>query len=141
VTEPEQGRPILLVLDASAIQAYGAHETVGQIIGDVDDDGGWVALPSACLAEALASGVDPAMLELLRGHLACREVTSTSDWEALGRFMNLTRSADGLHDLADSDVTMLAVRNGAYILTDHPARYTAIFSGVPSIQLEEPWKD
>lgn len=142
MTEPPGGDlpPLRLILDASAIRAFGANETVGEIIGDVQDDDEGFAVPTACLAEAVAYGADPDLLRLLRSHPGCVVVDSTADWATLGRFLDLTRpSPTALHDVADADVTMLAVRSGAVILTDQPARYAAIYGGVDTILLEKPW--
>ncbi|GIF95777.1 hypothetical protein [Catellatospora citrea] len=144
MTEPGDGEigvpPIRLILDASAICAFGAHETVGEIIGEFDDEGELFAVTSASLAEALARGADAHLVDVLRTNDNCVVVESTADWRSLGRFMDLTRPGpDRLHELADSDLTMLAVRTDAYILTDRPERYTAIVDSVTTIQLEKPW--
>jgi hypothetical protein len=140
---PDDGLPaIRLILDASAIAAFGANETVGQIIGDIQDEDECFAVPTACLAEALAGGADPNLVGLLQSHAGCVVLTSTADWAALGRFLDLTRPGpSALHDVADSDVAMLAVRTEAYILTDQPSRYAGIYGGVPTILLEKPWRD
>ncbi len=134
--------PIRLILDASAISAFGGNETVGQIIGDIQDEDGCFAVPTACLAEALAQGADSVLVQLLQSHAGCVTVASTGDWASLGRFLELTRHGPhALHDVTDSDVTMLAVRTEAYVLTDDPSRYTRIYGGVPTILLEKPWTD
>jgi hypothetical protein len=136
----DDDRPIRLILDASAICAYGAHETVGEMISDVEDEDGRFAVPSTSLAEAVARGADPGLIALLRRHSGCVVVTSTADWQSLGRFMDVTRPGPTtLHDVADSDLTMLAVRTEAYILTDQPGRYASISGAVTTIQLEKPW--
>lgn len=144
MTDPEggwpRGRPLRLILDASAIRAFGVHETVGEIIGEVEDEEASFAVPSASLAEAIALGADVALTELLLSRTGCVIVRSTTDWRSLGTFLALTRGETGtLRDVADSDLTMLAARTEAVILTDRPARYTAIFGAVTTIQLEEPW--
>lgn len=138
----EQLASIRLILDASAIAAFGGNETVGQIIGDVQDEDECFAVPTACLAEALALGADPNLLHLLQSHAGCVVINSTADWASLGRFLDLTRPGPNhVHDIADSDVAMLAVRTEAYILTDQPSRYSGIYGGVPTILLEKPWTD
>lgn len=143
MTEPdgEPGvEPVRLILDASAICAFGVHETVGELIGEFDDEGELFAVTTASLAQALAMGADARLVDVLRANDNCVVVESTADWRSLGRFMDLTRSGpDRLHEVADSDLTMLAVRTDAYILTDRPERYTAIVDSVTTIQLEKPW--
>lgn len=144
MTDPEgswpEDRPLRLILDASAIYAFGAHETVGEIIGEVEDEETCFAVPSASLAEAIALGADVALIELLLSHSGCVIVRSTTDWRSLGTFLALTRGDTGtLRDVADSDLTMLAARTEAVILTDGPARYADIFRAVATIQFEEPW--
>ena len=138
----EHSPSIRLILDASAIAAFGGNETVGQIIGDIQDEGGGFAVPTACLAEALALGADPGLVTLLQSHTGCVVINSTADWASLGRFLDLTRPGpDRVGDVADSDVAMLAVRTEAYVLTDRPSRYSDIYGGVPTILLEKPWTD
>jgi hypothetical protein len=138
--EHNDALPIRLVLDASAIRAFGQHETVGEVIGEVDDEQETFAITTASLAEAIASGAEPALMEILQTNTACVVVTSTSDWQALGRFMDLTRPAPNeLHDTGDSDLTMLALHHEAFILTGRPDRYTSILDSVITIELEKPW--
>ncbi|MGH3679563.1 MAG: hypothetical protein ACRDT2_04780 [Natronosporangium sp.] len=136
------GPRIRLILDASAICAFGQHETVGEVIGDFDDDQEAFAVTTAALAEAVAHGADPGLIDILRNNTACVVVTSTADWSALGRFLDLTRPGPAaIHNLADTDLTMLAVRTDAFILTDRPDRYTKVLHSVVTIQLEKPWSD
>ena len=147
MSEPDgadEGTHIRIILDASALTAFGQHETVGEIIGEINNEehGAAFATTTAALAEAIARGADRVLLDILRTNTNCVLVASTTEWDELGRFMDLTRPApDALHDLADSDLTLLAVRTRAYILTDHPTRYTTIVASVVTIQLEEPWSD
>ncbi|HET8658411.1 MAG TPA: hypothetical protein VFM55_05355 [Micromonosporaceae bacterium] len=131
--------PVRLILDASAVCAFGRHETVGEVIGLVEQEDIF-AVTTACLAEAVARGAEPALVDLLRSHPSCVVIGSLADWLSLGRFMDLTRpGATLLHDVADSDLTMLAVRTEAHILTSQPGRYTSIFDAVSIIELEKPW--
>jgi hypothetical protein len=143
VSEPPDSdapAPIRLILDASAICAFGGNETVGEIIGDIQDEDEGFAVPTACLAEAIALGADPDLVRLLRANLGCVVVHSTEDWSTLGRFLDLTRPSSAvIHNVADADVTMLAVRTGAFILTDQPTRYVSIYGGVGTVLLEKPW--
>src|SRR2546423_5139553 len=61
---------IRLVLDTSAIRDYAAGSThVGEPISEVHDEGGQVAVPVVCLAEA-ARHADDHMLSLLAQHQA-----------------------------------------------------------------------
>jgi hypothetical protein len=143
VSEPQDsdGPPsIRLILDASAICAFGGNETVGEIIGDIQEEDEGFAVPTACLAEAIALGAEPGLVRLLQANLGCVVLHSTADWETLGRFLDLTRpSSTAVHNVADADVTMLAVRTGAFVLTDQPMRYVNIYSGVGTLLLEKPW--
>lgn len=133
---------IRMVLDASALCAYGEHESVGELIGEIagEESGATFATTTAALAEALARGADATLLEVLCNLPGCVVITSTGSWRDLGTFMALTRPADAeLHDLADSDLALLAVVTDAYVLTERPDRYTAITPLVLTIRLEEPW--
>lgn len=136
------GPVIRLILDASAICAFGQHETVGEVIGDFDDDQEAFAVTTAALAEAVAHGADPGLIDILLHNTACVVVPSTADWSALGRFLDLTRPGPAaIHDLADTDLTMLAVRTDAFILTDRPDRYTKVLDSVVTVQLDKPWSE
>lgn len=140
--EPGDRPQIRLILDASAICAFGQHETVGEVIGDFDGDREVFAVTTAALAEAVARGADHSLIDVLRNNTACIVVPSTADWLTLGRFLDLIRpSPAAMHDVADADLTMLAVRTDAFILTDLPDRYTKILDSVVTIQLEKPWSD
>jgi hypothetical protein len=140
VNLPGDAPSVRLILDASAICAFGQHETVGEIIGEVDAAEEVFAVTTASLAEAVASGAEPALIEVLLANTACAVVTSTADWQELGRFMDLTRpTPHHLHDTSDSALTMLALHHEAFILTDRPDRYTSILGSVITIELEKPW--
>ena len=140
--DAQDGPAIRLILDASAILAFGQHETVGEVVGDFDSEREGFAVTTAALAEALAQGADPDLVDILRNNTACVVVPSTADWLALGRFMDLTRPGPTVvHDVADADLTMLAVRTDAFILTDRPDRYSKILDSVVTLQLEKPWPD
>lgn len=143
MSQPDDGGPsIRLILDASAICAFGRHETVGEIIGDFDGEREAFGVTTASLAEALALGADVGLVDILRTNTSCVVTASTFDWHGLGRFMEVTRpDSTALHDLADSDLTMLAVRTDAFILTAQPDRYTKILPSVITIPLAEPWPD
>ena len=143
----EDGTLIRVLLDATAVRAFGQHEAVGELIGEINGEGATFATTTAALAEAIAAGADRALIDILRANAGCLVVASTLDWGGLGRFMDVTRPAAdagasaGLHDVADSDLVMLAMRTDAFILTEDPDRYTSIVPSVVTIQLEEPWTD
>jgi hypothetical protein len=133
---------IRIILDASAVRAFGQNEAVGEIISEINSEGAAFATTTAALAEALAAGADRALIEILRANTGCLVIASTLDWDGLGRFLDLTRPGpDALHDVADSDLVMLATRTDAFILTEQPDRYTDISASVVTIRLEEPWAD
>lgn len=130
---------VRLIFDASAVAAFGQHETVGEIIGELSSLEGF-GVTTAGMAEAVASGADLRLMEILQRKAECAVFVSTADWLALGRFMDLTRpSTESLHDIADADLAMLAIRTQAFILTDRPERYTRIMPSVETIPLEPPW--
>jgi hypothetical protein len=131
-----------LIFDASAVAAFGLHETVGEIIGELHSQAESFGVTTASLAEAVAIGADPRLIQILQTHSDCAVFTSTIDWSALGRFLDMTRpSVQSIHDVADADLTMLAMRSDAFILTDRPERYTRIMPTVVTIPLRPPWPD
>ncbi|HCT75887.1 MAG TPA: hypothetical protein DGT23_04710 [Micromonosporaceae bacterium] len=130
--------PVQLILDASALAAYGNSETVGELLSEVEEEDHLIAIPQGSLAQALGANAHRGLLALLLERDRCVEVDPMEDWEELGKFLGLVGTA---HDLHDAAIVLAAVRYKAYILTDRPSDYTRIFKGVRCIKLEAPWAD
>lgn len=131
-------RSVQLLLDADALKAYGRDATVGEMLGEVEDEASMAAFTAGSLAQALADGADRALLELLIQRDSCTLVTPLAEWEALGAFL---RRVGPHHDVHDAYLVMLALMHRAYILTASPDRYTVIYKSVKCIPLQEPWTD
>lgn len=130
--------PVQLILDASALTAYGSNVTVGELLGEIEAEDRSVAFSTGSLAQAVAGDADPSLLELLLQRDSCVAVAPMADWETFGRFLRLVGSG---HDLHDAFLVMTAFEHRAYILTARPDRYTAIHKSVWCIELEPPWND
>jgi hypothetical protein len=135
VTEPAS---VQLILDASALKAYGHNATVGEMLGEIESEDLLTAFSTGSLAQALAQGADRALLELLLRRDRCMPLTPMTEWEELGAFL---RRVGQRHDVHDTFLVMLAFMYRAYILTADPGRYTTIHKAVKCIPLQEPWGD
>jgi hypothetical protein len=78
-------RPILVVLDTSAVVAYAAASVdVGEVMAEVADDQGGVGVPVLCLVEAASAGADAGLLGMLeRNPTTALLVDGPSEWRAL----------------------------------------------------------
>jgi hypothetical protein len=114
-------RPIHLVLDTSSILAYTQGSIhVGEVIAEVDDNGGAVALPAACLIAAHQHTADRDRLwVLLRNPAAVVMVTDAADWEATARLAEPHWRVD-----AACAALIAADEPDAMVLTRQPSLYT-----------------
>jgi hypothetical protein len=122
-------RPVLMVLDTSAILAYTRGSIhVGEPIAEVDSDGGVVGIPALCLAEVSWMVNDADRLKLLADHHATRVVAETN-WVGLGENLSFT----GRVDCASAALT--AVIADCDVLTAQPGLYGGMAGGGPVIPL------
>jgi hypothetical protein len=79
------GRPIRVLLDASAIVAFTRGSIdVGETIAEVNDEHAAAGLPFLCLVEANRAVADTDRLDLLVAHPATAVITlHPDDWRAL----------------------------------------------------------
>lgn len=120
--------PVRLVLDATAIAAYGrATVAVGETIVEVADSNAVVGLPVACLAEALA--VDSTgRVEVLARHPAVRVLPLPAEvWPVLGAATALLRRVGA------ASAFLAAEEFDCDILTADPGRYVALGDDPPVI--------
>ena len=123
-------RPILMVLDTSAILAYTPGSLhVGEPIAEVDTDGGVVGIPALCMAEVSWMVDDADRLALLADHHATRVVTGENNWAALGENLSVT----GRLDCASA--VFAAVRADCDVLTAQPGIYGGMAGGGPVIPI------
>ncbi|MEH1124223.1 hypothetical protein [Micromonospora sp. CPCC 206061] len=118
MTEP----PVRLVLDATAVAAYGrGNVAVGEIIAEVADEDAAIAVPDICLIEGAhqLDRDDWHVLDLLLAHSHVERLDLPQDWRdvaAAARLLGSTSRA----------VAMLAaVDLRAYVLTAEPEAYGA----------------
>jgi hypothetical protein len=112
---------IRIVLDTTAIVAYaGTSLAVGETITEVGDEGAYVGLPVACLAEAYRRVTEDQLvgISLLVEHPSVLVVdTDPADWLALA---GLARDLDRVDAAA---ALLLAVDSDGYVLTGEPTVY------------------
>lgn len=116
-------RPVRVVLDTSSIIAYaqGTSVDVGEVMAEVDDEYGAVAVPIPCLMEAYRVVTDRDRLQVLASHPAVTLVNiDPADWRAAS-------------DLADSGgridaavAALLAVDFQAIMLTRQAGWYAGM---------------
>ncbi|MEV6971667.1 hypothetical protein AB0M47_41875 [Hamadaea sp. NPDC051192] len=127
---------IKLILDASALKAYGHNATIGELLGEVEEEEALTAFSKGSLSQALAEGADRSLLELLIQRDSCTVLSPMSEWEELGAFL---RRVGPRLDVHDAYLVMAAFFYRGYILTSDPARYIAIDKAVRCIPLHDPW--
>jgi hypothetical protein len=123
-------RPILIVLDTSAILAYTRGSIhVGEPMAEVDNDGGVVGLPVSCLAEASWMVSDVDRLKLLAEHHATRLMTFSQDWPSLAETVETVGRMDA------ALAVLGAVGSGCDVLTACPGLYGGLEGGGPIIAI------
>jgi predicted nucleic acid-binding protein len=123
------GRPVRVVLDTSAIIAYthGSMD-VGEVIAEVDDEEGAVAIPVLCLIEAYRVAADRDRVDVLVSHPATVVLDiEPADWRAVADLAD----AGGRTDAAVA--ALLAVDYRATLLTRQPGWYAGMAADFPII--------
>jgi predicted nucleic acid-binding protein len=123
-------RPVRVVLDTSAIIAY-THGSidVGEVIAEVDDEFGAVALPALCLIEAYRVAADRDRLDVLVNHPAVVVLDiDPADWRAVADLAE----AGGRIDAAVA--ALIAVDYRATMLTRQPGWYAGMGADFPVIE-------
>jgi predicted nucleic acid-binding protein len=118
------------VLDTSAIIAY-THGSidVGEVIAEVDDESGAVALPALCLIEAYRVAADRDRLDVLANHPAAVVLDiNPTDWRAVADLAE----AGGRIDAALA--ALVAVDYRATMLTRQPGWYAGMDADFPIIE-------
>lgn len=124
-----------LVLDTSAVVAWlRGSLAVGEILAEVDDEGGAVLVPLWCLVEAgsASGGLGGERLGLLLAHPATFLITDDGDdWESLVAM----RSLVGRHDCAAA--AMQSVELQVDVMTGDPSWYEEIAGGRYVLTIED----
>jgi hypothetical protein len=115
----EQPRRIRLVFDTSAIIAFTRSSIhVGEVLAEVDDEDAAVALPLACLVEAVHAVTDVERLDLLVAHRATVILPDEpATWQALAITYDIvgrTDAASAALAAIDHDVDVLTRQIGLY---------------------------
>jgi len=117
-------RPIRLIFDTSAVVAYtrGSIHT-GELLTEIDNEGGVVGLPTLCLTEAHWMVSDRDRLRLLIDHHATAIVEPSADWAALGALQ------DAIGALDATAAMLSAIDEEGFVLTSRPILYGSIDGG------------
>ena len=112
-------RPVTLVLDTSAVAAFGEQSVhVGEVLVQVHEDHAVAAIPVACLVEAsrIVPGWD--LLELLLRHDDTILLAEDgSNWREVAKALPF------VGDYASAVCAQAAADHGAALLTKVPGRY------------------
>ncbi|WP_285472190.1 hypothetical protein [Actinoplanes sp. NBRC 101535] len=123
------------MLDTSAIAAWVRGSlSVGELLAEVDEEGGAVLVPLWCLVEAghHTATVDRERLELLLAHPATFLITDdAADWELLIPLRALTGRADC------TSAAMLALDAGVDVMTRDARWYERVAGGGLALEFED----
>jgi hypothetical protein len=101
---------------------------VGEVIAEVDDEYGCVALPILCLVEAHQIAADHDRLRVLVNHPATSVIAiEVDDWPAVAAFAD----KGGRVDIASA--ALVATDHAATVLTRQPSLYGAMSPEIPVI--------
>jgi hypothetical protein len=125
------GRPIRVLLDASAIVAFTRGSIdVGETIAEVNDEHAAAGLPILCIVEATRAVADTDRLDLLVAHPATAVlVPRPGDWQALAA----TYETVGRLDAASA--VLAAIDLDCLVLTGQPGLYGGLAGGGPIIPI------
>ena len=127
-------RHAALVLDTSAVAAWvRGSVSVGELLTEIDAEGGAVIVPLTCLIEAAAAIADGReWLDLLVRHPTTQLLADDpEDW----RMLTATRALLGRADLASA--AWFAVEYGVDVLTQHGDRYADMDGGSMVLLVED----
>ncbi|MEV6349630.1 hypothetical protein [Actinoplanes sp. NPDC051851] len=124
-----------LVLDTTAVVAWVRGSiAVGETLAEIDDEGGYVAIPLWCLIEAGHSTamLDRERLDLLLAHPATALITDdAADWETLVALRTLIGRADC------AAAAMIALDLGVDVMTRDASWYRSVAGGAIVLEIED----
>lgn len=118
----DEGRPVQLVLDTSAIAAFTAGSiAVGELIAEIDDEGGATGLPVVCVAEASRHAADGDRLHLLVNHHATVLLgVNSADWRALAASLDIVGQTDS------ATAVLAGIEHDCDVMTARPRLYAGL---------------
>ncbi|BEL05244.1 hypothetical protein Q0Z83_034350 [Actinoplanes sichuanensis] len=127
MTDRRDHRTVALILDTSAITGFARGSlAVGELLAEIDIEGGCVLVPLPCLVEAAALITEEELgwLDILLGHAAAQLVVDDpDDWRMVA---GVHRVVGGYpHALA----AWLALECGADVMTRNPHLYAGLGGG------------
>lgn len=127
-------RPVQLVLDTSAILDYCRGSLpVGELLVEIDAEGGAVALPLLCLVEAAnANPDDEHWLDMLLQHPATEVVgVEPHLWKILAAIRNTVGRVDA------ASAALIALDYDVDVATRTPRLYAGLGGGEIALPLED----
>ena len=121
--------PVRLILDASAVAAYPSV-AVGELIGEIHDEGGTFGVPAAALVSAASNGVDN--VRLLTQHEAFVALDLTGDnWQQVAVTLGLVGGSIGA-----AHAVIATEMFDCDILTAEPDVYASLGDDPPVIPID-----
>ncbi len=122
-----------MVFDSTSVLAFVRDVfAVTEALSEIADEGGVVAVPVACVAEAAPSAVDGEALRDLASHPHIEILDAeAADWPGLGGMCALVEG------FATASAAMVALDAGCWVLTAAPDRYAGVAAGKLVIELVE----
>jgi hypothetical protein len=124
-------RPVRVVLDASAIVAFTRGSIdVGEVLGEIADEGAVFALPTLCLSEAASWVADESMFRLLTRHPASTVVgVEGARWGALADTVWIVGAVEA------ASAVLAAERHDCHVMTARPGLYGGLANGGDVIEI------
>lgn len=126
-------RPVALILDTSAVLSFVRSSMhVGEVIAEVADERGVVAIPVSCLVEAAQHAVDDDQLTLLVEHPDTLVlVEDAENWRALAALVPVTGG------YAPACAALAAIDFERWVLSARPELYAGVNGGALVIPIGE----
>ena len=135
MSEEPTARTVALVLDTSAIAGFARGSVaVGELLAEIDSEGGCALVPLPCLTEAaaLVSEDELSWLDILRNHAATQLVVDDpEDWRMVAGLLRLVGSYP--HALA----AWMALECGVDVMTRNPEAYAMLKGGSITLPFED----
>jgi hypothetical protein len=124
---PETPLEIRAVLDRSALRSYTlGHLHIGELLVDIADEGAYLAIPAATLAEASAGLMNDEHADALLRLLVTLPGTTVLDLDGESAFSIAGTVMQTAGDISRAHAVWAANKHNAYYLTTEPKTVTSL---------------
>ena len=126
-------RPPRIVFDRTAVLAYARSSVaVGELLVEVDEEGGCAVVPLPCLVEAALMLEDRTRLEVLTGHPAVNVLgDDPATWRDLAALRDVVNSSDM------ASAVLWAIDLNVDIFTRTPRLYAGVADGTLTLPFDD----